>query len=70
MVRLDSKGRRIGRNWWREYNMELFTLERIVWEQRREAVAGDYATEMREFEEENPQPNLKHFLVNNKGINS
>lgn len=65
-MRRDSLGRRIGYNWWRTYNMELFTLDTLVWEQGWEAAS--YSTERAEYEAANPRPNLKHFLVNNKGL--
>lgn len=69
MARRDRLGRVIGYNWWREYNMEMFTLDTIAWEQRREEEALGYDTEMDEFEAANPRPNLKSLLVNNKGLN-
>ena len=67
-VRRDRLGRRIGYNWWREYNVDLLLNARLTWEQRAEAVTLGYATEMEEYRRDNPAPNLKSFLLANKGI--
>lgn len=66
--RRDSRGRRIGRNWWRELNCSLLLDATLVWEAEREAVCNGWATEEREFLETNPRPTLKNFLLCNKGI--
>lgn len=62
--------RRVGRNWWREHNMELFTLTTIAWEQDRERVALGYDTEMREYERDHPRITLKELLVGNAGMHT
>lgn len=67
-VRRDSLGRRIGYNWWREYNNELFFLATAVWEEQCEAVALGHATETAEFQQSNPRPTLKSLLLANKGM--
>lgn len=69
MVRRDKRGRRIGYNWWREYNMDLFFFATQVWERQCEEVALGYDTEIAEYEEAHPRPNLKAFLIHNKGMN-
>lgn len=68
-MRRDKRGRRIGYNWWREFNNELFFLASAVWEEQCEAVALGYATETAEYNAENPRPTLKEFLIGNKGMN-
>lgn len=68
-VRRDKRGRRIGYNWWREYNTELWFAADQAWLMRREEAAIGYATEEAEFAAENPRPTLKHMLLNNKGMN-
>lgn len=67
--RYDSIGRRIGYNWWREYNTDLLLHARHAWEEQRENEALGYGTEMSEFAEQNPRPTLKAFLLANKGMN-
>lgn len=67
-VRRDKRGRIIGYNWWREYNCDLLHCAAEAWERECESVAIGYDTEMAEFAEENPRPNLKQFLVANKGM--
>lgn len=67
-ARRDSLGRRIGYNWWREYNNELFFLATAVWEQQCEAASVGYATEAAAFQEANPRPTLKDLLLGNKGM--
>lgn len=68
--RLDRRGRRIGRNWWREYNRSLLLDATLTWESQAEAVTYGYATEMAEYAELHPRPNLKDFLIRNKGMNT
>lgn len=43
--------------------IEEYYLQRIDWEQRREAVAGDWVAEQKDFEAANPRPTLKAFLI-------
>lgn len=66
--RRDCRGRRIGRNWWREYNCSLLLDAALTWEAQAEAVTYGYRTEMAEYAELHPRPNLKDFLVRNKGM--
>jgi hypothetical protein len=66
-MRRDSLGRRIGRNWWREFIMDHLTAAQHAWWLEAEAQAMGYATELAEFHELHPQPQLKVFLVGLKG---
>lgn len=68
-VRRDKRGRRIGRNWWREMNCEVLLDATLTWDRQCEAVAYGYATETAEYAELNPRPTLKAFLLANKGMN-
>lgn len=68
MTRRDKRGRRIGFNWWREYNVDLWFCANAAWERECETVAIGYVTEMREFAEQNPRPTLREFLETNKGM--
>lgn len=68
-ARRDKRGRRIGYNWWREMNNELFFLQTAVWEEQCEAVALGYPSETAEYAAENPRPTLKALLLGNKGMN-
>lgn len=67
-MRRDRLGRRIGYNWWREYNYELWLAATQVWEQQVEEVALGYDTEIAEYELLHPRPTLKQFLLANKGM--
>jgi hypothetical protein len=67
-VRQDKRGRRIGYNWWREYNCDLLLDASLVWERQCEQVAIGYPTETAEYAEEHPRPTLKAFLLANKGM--
>lgn len=69
MTMRDKRGRIIGRNWWREYNCELLHLATLTWEDQCEAYTKGYDTEREEYRREHPVPNLKHFLIHNKGMN-
>lgn len=40
----------------------------LVWERECEEVAIGYDTEIVEFTQQNPRPNLKDFLIRNAGI--
>lgn len=70
VVRRDKRGRRIGRNWWREYNCELLLDATLIWEGQCEVAAMGYATEMAEFAELHPRPTLKAFLLANAGMST
>lgn len=65
--RRDRLGRRIGRNWWREYNCDLLGWAREAWDRQAEAATGGYATELDQYKVEHPMPTLKEFLISNKG---
>lgn len=69
-ARRDKRGRRIGYNWWREYNCNLLLDATLAWERQCEEVAIGYATETAEFARDFPRPNLKDFLVANAGMNT
>lgn len=64
-MRLDRRGRRIGYNWWREYNMSAFTSALLDVEAHRE---DNHQMEPDEYDEAFPLPQLKHFLIANKGM--
>lgn len=68
MDRRDKRGRRIGYNWWREYNCTLLLDATIVWDRECESNTSMYDTEVEEFRRLNPPPNLKDFLIANKGM--
>lgn len=51
------------RHWWREAVVEAFDLATITWEQRAEAEALGYQTELGEFAELHPRPNLKEAML-------
>lgn len=67
-MRLDKRGRKIGRNWWREMNNELLLDASITWANQCEAVCFGYGTEIDEYAREHPRPTLKAFLIGNKGM--
>ena len=69
-MRLDKRGRKIGRNWWREMNTDLLLDATHAWEAKAEQVCIGYATELAEYAEHTPRPNLKQFLLLNKGYAS
>lgn len=66
--KLDKRGRRIGRNWWREYNCSLLLDATLTWERDCEELAIGYGYEIEEYAASVPRPNLKDFLVRNKGM--
>lgn len=80
--RRDKRGRRIGYNWWREYNTDALRHAEDAWQALRESalpahsVAGAahsgvamYQLSEAEFREMHPRPTLKQFLLDNAGIN-
>ena len=69
MTRRDRLGRRIGRNWWREYVCQLLRDDTDAWEQRAEAEALGYPTEIAEYKIDHPMPQLKDYLVALQGSN-
>lgn len=64
-VRRDKRGRRIGYNWWREYNMEQFDSLYFHVEANREA---NHQMEPDEFKAAYPLPRLKDLLISNAGM--
>lgn len=69
-MRRDRRGRRIGENWWRAYNTELFFLQTATWEAQLEAAANGWAAEAAEFTDQHPRPTFKALLLANKGMHS
>lgn len=69
-TRTDKRGRRIGYNWWREYNCSLLLDATLAWEREREDETSMYQTEVREWQSRYPCPNLKDFLLANAGMNT
>lgn len=82
VVRRDSRGRRIGRNWWREYNCNLLNEAEVAWQSLKESgeaimttdiagadfQTGFYQLSEAEYRKIRPRPTLKAFLLANKGI--
>lgn len=62
MIRRDIRGRRIGRNPWRDLITEHWRLADHAWFLKAEAVCIGYATELAEYRAENPRPNLGDFM--------
>jgi len=67
-TRRDKRGRRIGRNWWREHICALLLDASLMWERQCEAVAMGYQTETDEYARQHPRPTLKAFLIECKGL--
>lgn len=63
VTRRDRRGRRIGRNRWREYVVGEWSCADHAWWLDREAVAIGYATEEAEYAAEYPRPRLGEFMV-------
>lgn len=66
-MRRDRLGRRIGRNWWREHIVDMLRCADHAWYLEAEAFSGGNATELAEFRELKPRPQLKAYLVQLKG---
>lgn len=62
MIRRDRLGRRIGRNRWREYVTDSWRCADHAWWLEAEATAIGYATELEEFRQEHPRPQLGRFM--------
>lgn len=62
----DKRGRRIGYNWWREYNMTAFEAAYFAVEKHRE---DNHQMEPEEYKAAFPLPRYKDFLIANKGMN-
>lgn len=52
-----------GRHWWREYVVDAFRTASHAWDLEAEAASVGYETELREFAEQKPRPQFKHFLT-------
>lgn len=81
--RYDSIGRRIGFNWWREYNRSILSVETAAWEALRESgehirgsVAGAddgtvyYQLTDEQFRQLHPRPTLRTILEMNAGMHA
>lgn len=80
--RLDKRGRRIGRNWWREYIVQTLRDAEDAWQALRESGApihsglvpganhdtAYYQLSEREYRILNPRPTLKTLLVESAGM--
>lgn len=67
MARFDRRGRRIGRNAWREYCVDAYRPARQAWEEQLEAACCGYRTEEEEWRQANPGPTFKGTLLGLKG---
>lgn len=65
MDRVDKRGRRIGWNWWREYNVGLVHEHNDNVEKHRE---DNHQMEPEEFAAANPLLTLKECLIANAGM--
>lgn len=63
MIRRDRRGRRVGRNWWREHVVSSWRDADDAWWLLAEANGIGYATETAEFRAAHPRPTLKSFMV-------
>lgn len=78
------RGRRIGYNWWREYNLAILREAEAAWQAVKESgeaimttsvagaeyTTGYYQLSEAEYRSIRPRPTLKELLVGNKGINT
>lgn len=62
-MRRDRLGRRIGRNWWREYVTDAWRCADHAWWLAMEDATSLWATEMAEWAETHPRPTLKGFMI-------
>lgn len=62
-MRRDRRGRRIGRNPWREHITAHWSAADQAWFLTAEAESLGYATELAEHAAEHPRPNLGDFMV-------
>ena len=65
-MRRDKRGRKIGYNWWREYNVEVFRSAYDAIEAHRE---DNHQMEPDEYSAAYPLPRFKDFLLANAGMN-
>jgi hypothetical protein len=62
-MRRDRRGRRIGRNAWREFITDAWRSADHAWWLACENVCYGYGTEIAEYQAEHPRPTLKAFMV-------
>ena len=62
-TRTDRRGRRIGRNPWRESVVQVWRDATDAWWAMAEYETMMYATELAEYKEVNPPPRLRDFLI-------
>lgn len=65
MERRDSLGRRIGYNWWREYNVTILRDAEAAWQS---LYGTNHQMEHDEFCLIHPRPTLKALLLGNAGM--
>lgn len=65
MPKIDSRGRKVGYNWWREYVFDLWWGANEHWKNEMLDACHGHATEEKEFRENWPQPTFKQYLVMN-----
>lgn len=63
MTRHDRRGRRIGRNRWRELVVDAWRCADHAWWLRCEAATSLWASEVADFKREDPRPTLKSAMV-------
>lgn len=61
--RRDKLGRRIGRNWWREYVWDTWHAAHHAWWSAAEDETMNYATELADYKRTRPEPTFKEFLI-------
>jgi hypothetical protein len=61
-VRRDKRGRRIGRNLWREHVWSAWHAADHAWWLACENTCYGYATEIDEYRQQHPRPNLGDFM--------
>ena len=66
-MRLDRRGRRIGRNAWREYVTDLWRCATEAWWRQMEEATSLYSTEVAEYRQHTPPPRFADFLTSQKG---
>lgn len=64
-MRRDKRGRKIGRNWWREYNVGIVRDANDAIDSHAE---DDHQMEPDEYREAHPYVTLKATLINNRGM--
>lgn len=62
-MRRDKRGRRIGRNAWRDHITDAWSSADHAWWLALEAETYLYDTEIREYRETHPRPNLGDFMT-------